>query len=153
MQSPIFSCCHFPGLNSHSLSRLSSESCGLDALRGLAGGQHQRDKSQPSLTHTQQRSLLPAFCSWFFTLCFLSFKQQNRGDPRKWQRFHDTFSRVWLSSVFYWKKKSMCLFGWKMLREEKFYIWQHRNTVLQAYFRNESPEQGIAIWIRLWALF
>lgn len=45
----------------------------------------------------------------FHSSCFVSFKQQNRGDPRKWQRFHDTFSRVWLRSFFNEKKKKVCV--------------------------------------------
>lgn len=64
------------------------------------------------------------FCQWnFHSACFLSLRQQNRGDPGKWQRFHDTSSGVWLNSFL--NEKSMCLVAWKMVREEKFYIWQH----------------------------
>lgn len=92
------------------------------------------------------------FCQWnFHSACFLSLKQQNHGDPGRWQRFHDTSSGVWLNSFL--NEKSMCLVSWKMVRKEKFYIWQHGNTELQAYSRNWSPKQGIATWIWLWALF
>lgn len=92
------------------------------------------------------------FCQWnFHSACFLSLKQQNRGDPGKRQRFHDTSSGVWLNSFL--NEKSMCLVAWKMVREEKFYIWQHGNTELQTYSRNRSSKQGIAVWIWLWALF